>query len=117
MALGVNFPAGFNRLNPIPLDLSAVFDDLPAFQAYLAGGTAYAGQVVAVRNVGNVPALYRINEDLTYSAIGEGGGDALVFWFERDGDNLYYVTESPSLLPPPFELEDENLYYFPQRVW
>jgi hypothetical protein len=68
----IPFAAQFGRLNRQPLDASEVFQNLPAFQTYLATGPAYPGQVVAVLNGTNEPDLFRINEDFTYDPVGEG---------------------------------------------
>ena len=62
------------RVTPEPLDTSFVFEDMAAFTAYLAGPTAYAGQIVAVKNATNVPDVYLIHEDRTYGGFGGGGG-------------------------------------------
>jgi len=70
---GLPFPFQYRRVNPQPIDESDVFANLAAFQTYLTGGTAYAGQICAVHNGTNTPDLYRVNVDLTYTAVGEGG--------------------------------------------
>lgn len=67
--MALQFPFQYTRLNRLPIDASNVFANLGEFQAYLASGPAYAGQIVAVRNATNVPDLYRINENFTYSPI------------------------------------------------
>lgn len=67
--MALQFPFSYTRLNRSPIDASDVFANLSEFQAYLANGPAYAGQIVAVRNATNVPDLYRINENLSYSSV------------------------------------------------
>jgi len=62
------------RVTPEPLDTSFVFEDMAAFTAYLASPTAYAGQIVAVRNGTNEPDVYLIYEDRTYGGFAAGGG-------------------------------------------
>jgi len=65
-------PNTFYRLNDAPLDRSSVFNNLLALQEYLEEGTAYVGQVLALRTGANEPTIYKINEDFTYSPIGGG---------------------------------------------
>lgn len=75
MAMNIPWSFGFQRMEPDPLDPSLVFDTLADFQTYLTGGTAYAGQVVAVRNGTNVPDVYVVNNDgHSYTEVGVGGG-------------------------------------------
>jgi hypothetical protein len=62
------------RVTPEPLDTSFVFEDMAAFTAYLASPTAYAGQIVAVRNGTNEPDVFLIYEDRTYGGFAAGGG-------------------------------------------
>jgi hypothetical protein len=62
------------RVTPEPLDTSFVFEDMAAFTTYLAGPTAYAGQIVAVKNATNTPDVYLIYEDRTYGGFATGGG-------------------------------------------
>jgi len=71
----------FSRTNRVPIDVSYVFDDIPAFEAYLTSGPAYAGQIVAVLNDDpDPPDVYVVNREgaappytYTYSMI-QGGG-------------------------------------------
>lgn len=75
MAMNIPWGFGFQRITSDPLDPSYVFDTLAEFQTYLTGGTAYAGQIVAVRNGTNVPDIYIVNNDKTsYSPLEGGGG-------------------------------------------
>jgi hypothetical protein len=107
--LSVNFPAGFNRLNPGPLDISSVFDNTAALSAYLTPPTAaYPGQVVAVRTAG-VPNLFVIDENLAYTPIEGGMGIVGMFWIEQDTGDLYFVSDVG--VRNPFEIDNGYLYY------
>jgi len=72
MPNNVGFPAVFQRLNPEPLEMSEKFDSLSAFETYLTSGVAYPCQVVGVKNATNVPDVYVVNKDLTYTKIATG---------------------------------------------
>ena len=67
--MSISFPSKFRRLNRTPLDDSTVFNTLVDFEMYLSNGAAYAGQLVAVRNATNIPDVYRVNEDYSYSPL------------------------------------------------
>lgn len=76
------FANQFQRTTRTPLDPTEVFADLPALQAYMTSGPAYAGQIVAVLKGDDPPDVYVINREgatapftYTYSLI-EGGGAA-----------------------------------------
>ena len=71
MSTAIPQPFGYQRLNANALDISSVQESMSAFTTYLSGGTAYPGQVVAVKTGGNVLDLYQLNVDLTYKKIGE----------------------------------------------
>ena len=86
--MSIGFPAQFRRLNPILLDDSQVQSNLAAFQAYLAGGTAVPGQVVSVGNGTNVPDVFVVNEDRTYTQIAVGA-DGAVPWSEYAQDTEF----------------------------
>lgn len=94
MAMNIQWGFGFQRLNPDPLDPSYVFDTLADFQAYLAGTTAYAGQIVAVKNATNVPNVYLINEDLSYSPIEGGGGGGRYEHDQTTADTVWTVAHN-----------------------
>ena len=70
--MSIQFPFQYKRVNREPIDESAVFESIAAFEAYLLDGPAYPGQVVAVRNGTNEPDIYKINEDSSYSTVGSG---------------------------------------------
>ena len=71
----INFAFDYQRLSRSPLDNSSVFPDMAAFENYLLTGPAYAGQILAVRNLTNIPSVFRINEDFTYDLFGGNAGD------------------------------------------
>ena len=53
MAIGIQTPSGFIRLNDKPLDLSLTFDSIIDAKKYVAGidlehGTPYDGQIIFV---------------------------------------------------------------------
>jgi len=58
------------RVSPEPLDSSSVFETMAAFEEYVAGPFAYAGQIVAVFDGGNEADVYVINKDKTYRKLG-----------------------------------------------
>jgi hypothetical protein len=64
----ISLPKGYQRLGDFPLDASSVFESFAALQTYAAtNGTAYPGQIVAVRDTGLV---YIIRTDLSLSQVG-----------------------------------------------
>lgn len=68
MATPISLPKGYLRLGDFPLDESSVFDSFSALQTYAAtNGTAYAGQICAVKDTGLV---YVIRTDLSLSQVG-----------------------------------------------
>lgn len=76
MATPISLPKGYQRLGDFPLDASSVFDNFSALQTYAASnGTAYAGQVCAVKDTG---LLYIIRTDKSLSQVGAAPGVAEV---------------------------------------
>ncbi len=70
-------PKPYKRLGPFSLDEDEVFYTQEALDAYLAGGSAYAGQVVAlVLDSQNEALIYKVNKDLTLGNIGREDIDA-----------------------------------------
>jgi hypothetical protein len=68
MATPISLPKGYLRLGDFPLDDSSVFDTFSDLQFYAANnGTAYAGQICAVKDTGLV---YIIRTDLSLSQVG-----------------------------------------------
>ena len=74
MSNNIQWPFGFERLAYAPLDASAVFPDIPALEAYISAGARYPGQILAVSDGAGGYNIFVINDDLTYSSKGEGGG-------------------------------------------
>jgi hypothetical protein len=74
MVTPISLPKGYQRLGDFPLDASSVFENFAALQTYASSnGTAYAGQVCAVRDTGLV---YIIRTDLSLSQVGATPGVA-----------------------------------------
>lgn len=74
MATPISLPKGYLRLGDFPLDASSVFDSFAALQTYAStNGTAYAGQICAVKDTGLV---YVIRTDLSLSQVGATPGVA-----------------------------------------
>ncbi len=74
MATPISLPKGYQRLGDFPLDASSIFDNFSALQTYAASnGTAYAGQVCAVKDTG---LLYIIRTDKSLSQVGATPGVA-----------------------------------------
>lgn len=74
MATPISLPKGYQRLGDFPLDASSVFDNFTALQTFAASnGTAYAGQVCAVKDTG---LLYIIRTDMSLSQVGATPGVA-----------------------------------------
>lgn len=68
MATPISLPKGYLRLGNFPLDAASVFDSFAALQTYAStNGTAYAGQICAVKDTGLV---YVIRTDLSLSQVG-----------------------------------------------
>ena len=70
-------PVYYSRQYAGPMDVSEVFDSFSALNTYLAGGIAYAGQVVAVvagTDVTFCGIKYGDNGALTYEELGAGSG-------------------------------------------
>ena len=75
-------PVYYSRQYAGPMDVSEVFDSISALEEYLAGGIAYAGQVVAVV-AGTDVKFYGIKYDktgasLVYEELGAGSGSVLI---------------------------------------
>ena len=71
-------PVYYSRQYAGPMDVSEVFDSISALEEYLAGGIAYAGQVVAVV-AGTDVTFYGIKyavdgTSLIYEELGAGSG-------------------------------------------
>lgn len=118
-------PVYYSRQYAGPMDVSEVFDSISALEGYLAGGIAYAGQVVAVV-AGTDVKFYGIKyadngTSLIYEELGAGSGagsviienyeDAIkstdltkgqvvyvntVTYKVGTADNFTYTTEKPS---------------------
>ena len=88
MSGSVGFPAMLERLTPRPIERSQVQESYTKFLAYLTAGTAFPGQVVAVRNETNVPDLYLVNEDLTYTMISGRGTNEDLSGLHQSVQNL-----------------------------
>lgn len=70
-------PVYYSRQYAGPMDVSEVFDSLSALEGYLAGGIAYAGQVVAVvagTDVKFYGIKYGVDDALVYEEFGGGAG-------------------------------------------
>lgn len=70
-------PVYYSRQYAGPMDVSEVFDSLSALEGYLAGGIAYAGQVVAVvagTDVKFYGIKYGVDNALAYEEFGGGAG-------------------------------------------
>nr|WP_321453587.1 hypothetical protein [uncultured Carboxylicivirga sp.] len=64
-------PKPYKRLGPFSLDEDDVFNSQEALDAYLAGGSAYAGQVLALLIDGqNEAHIYKVNKDKSLGSIG-----------------------------------------------
>lgn len=75
-------PVYYSRQYAGPMDVSEVFDSIRALEEYLAGGIAYAGQVVAVVS-GTDVKFYGIKYDktgasLVYEELGAGSGSVII---------------------------------------
>ena len=75
-------PVYYSRQYAGPMDVSEVFDSINALEEYLAGGIAYAGQVVAVV-AGTDVKFYGIKYDktgasLVYEELGAGSGSVII---------------------------------------
>ena len=75
-------PVYYSRQYAGPMDVSEVFDSTSALEEYLAGGIAYAGQVVAVV-AGTDVKFYGIKYDktgasLVYEELGAGSGSVII---------------------------------------
>ena len=72
----INVAGQFKRLFRGNLDPDMVFNSMALFEAYIATGPAFVGQILSVRTDENEPLVFVINEDFTFSPIGSGdGGD------------------------------------------
>lgn len=116
-------PVYYSRQYAGPMDVSEVFDSISALEEYLAGGIAYAGQVVAVV-AGTDVKFYGIKYDKTgasliYEELGAGSGSVIIDDYGKaiastdlvkgqvvyvntvtykvgTEDNFTYTTEKPS---------------------
>lgn len=116
-------PVYYSRQYAGPMDVSEVFDSIDALEEYLAGGIAYAGQVVAVV-AGTDVKFYGIKYDktgasLVYEELGAGSGSVIIDDYGKavastdlvkgqvvyvntvtykvgTEDNFTYTTEKPS---------------------
>ena len=116
-------PVYYSRQYAGPMDVSEVFDSISALEEYLAGGIAYAGQVVAVV-AGTDVKFYGIKYDktgtsLVYEELGAGSGSVIIDDYGKavastdlvkgqvvyvntvtykvgTEDNFTYTTEKPS---------------------
>lgn len=116
-------PVYYSRQYAGPMDVSEVFDSISALEEYLAGGIAYAGQVVAVV-AGTDVKFYGIKYDktgasLVYEELGAGSGSVIIDDYGKavastdlvkgqvvyvntvtykvgTKDNFTYTTEKPS---------------------
>lgn len=75
-------PVYYSRQYAGPMDVSEVFDSIRALEEYLAGGIAYAGQVVAIV-AGTDVKFYGIKYDktgtsLVYEELGAGSGSVII---------------------------------------
>ncbi len=72
MADPLSLPKSYKRLDSFPIDADSVFTDLETMETYIAGGSSYAGQTVALVDTdANSVTLYNILPDKTYE---EGAG-------------------------------------------
>lgn len=74
-------PVYYSRQYAGPMDVSEVFDSLSALEGYLAGGIAYAGQVVAVvagTDVKFYGIKYGVDNALAYEELGAGSGSVII---------------------------------------
>ena len=132
-------PAGFSfeRIEPVPLDISYVFDSVTDLETYLSGttyvnppfsgvGFPYKGQILAVLNGTNQPDVYvtwevpsgtagAIENELNglfyaYSPVGAGGGAAAMPEPPAD-DQLYGRTRATGAATGAWEmLLDDGTY-------
>ncbi|MGQ1786349.1 hypothetical protein [Saccharicrinis sp. GN24d3] len=71
MAEPISLPKGYKRLGAFAIDEDSVFITQAALDAYLAGGSSYAGQVVAlVLDAQNEAQIFKVNKDKTLGNIG-----------------------------------------------
>nr|WP_321405881.1 hypothetical protein [uncultured Carboxylicivirga sp.] len=71
MAEPISLPKGYKRLGAFAIDEDSVFTTQVALDAYLAGGSSYAGQVVALVLDGeNEAQIYKVNKDKSLGSIG-----------------------------------------------
>ena len=60
---GSSLPILFKRLDPGPLDVDSVFDDLKSAKDYVKGGTAYPGQILTIK-INNKWKIFIINDNM-----------------------------------------------------
>jgi len=71
MAEPISLPKGYKRLGAFAIDEDSVFTTQAALDAYLAGGSSYPGQVVAlVLDAENEAQIYKVNKDKSLGSIG-----------------------------------------------
>lgn len=96
---GWDLPVYLNRLNPVPLDKTSVFDSLAEAEAYAADETkmAYAGQIIAVVDVANSGVTtYKINIDRTLTALATADSihaEGKMVWAIKSGDTYSETDE------------------------
>lgn len=74
MAGSLPLPKGYKRLGAFAIDEDSVFTTQAALDAYLAGGSSYPGQVVAlVLDSENEAQVFKVNKDKSLGTIGGGG--------------------------------------------
>lgn len=96
---GWDLPVYLNRLNPIPLDKTSVFESLEAAQSYAADESkmAYAGQIIAVVDVANSGVTtYKINTDRSLTALATADNihaEGKMVWVVRSGSTYSETDE------------------------
>ena len=73
--MGIQFITQFDRLTRMPLDSYSVFENMHAFEDYLANKPAFTGQIVAVGSPPEVYVVYQAGGAYTFRSIGSGGFD------------------------------------------
>ena len=74
MPLPLPLPKGYQRLSNFPIDSTSTFTTFAALSAYASGNaSAYPGQLLT-SSENNLNTVYVINNDLTVTQIGTGGG-------------------------------------------
>lgn len=60
---GSSLPILFKRLDPGPLDVDSVFEDMKSAKLYLKSGTAYPGQILSIKT-DNVWKMFIVNDNI-----------------------------------------------------